>query len=63
MENRLGRRTLLTTLFTFWITALGAGLNFPTVPGDISFILIFGSFAVAMMVSLPIYLVRKAAGE
>ena len=63
MENRrLASHTLSTTLITFWITALVAGLNYSATPGDISFILIFGSFAVSVMVSLAIYLVRIAGG-
>ena len=58
----MAKHTLFTTLITFWITALVAGLSFSATPGDIAFILIFGSLAVSMLVSLPIYLVRIAAG-
>ena len=44
MENKLAKHTLFTTLFAFWITGLGAGLIFPTTPGDIAVILVVGSF-------------------
>ena len=64
MENRrLASHTLFTTLITFWITALVAGLNFSATPGDIAFILIFGSLAISMLVSLPIYLGRLAGAR
>ena len=63
MVNRLASHTLFTSLITFWITALVAGLNYSATPGDISFILIFGSFAVPTIISLPIYLVQKAGGK
>ena len=65
LKGRLAKRTLFTTLFTFWISGFIVGLCFPATPGDIGVILVLGSFVLPALVGLPIYgiLIRKARGR
>ena len=65
LKGRVAKHTLFTTLFTFWISGIIAGLFFPATASDIAVIQVVGSFALPALVGLPIYgiLVRKARGR